>query len=386
MQKITISETKYENNKIDYDKIVNDFGICPIDNDLLEKFEKITGHAPHYMLKRGIFFAHRDLEKILDGYAENKKILIYTGRGPNSDVLHLGHLIPFKMTAWLQKVFNAYVVIQMADDEKFFFKDKPFDDVYKLGFENAKDIMACGFDADKTFIFSNRDIISHEKPKKIIHELFSKARIKDISSIFGLGATDSIGKYVWTIYQAAASCAEYYPFIENPEEYLTLVTYAVDQDPYFRFVRDIVKQKPCSIISTFLPALNSTQKMSSTSDTTTTPTTIFMNSSENFIKKAIMRYTLSGGGATIQEHRLYGANLDIDVPFQYLNFFLEDDQQLEKIRQEYKSGVMLTGEIKNILVDVLINIINNHKNNRNNITDDDLKYLYSMDKFTQHNS
>jgi tryptophanyl-tRNA synthetase len=45
----------------------------------------------------------------------------------------------------------------MADDEKYYFKDLSFDTVYKLGFENSKDIIACGFNPEKTFIFSNRD-------------------------------------------------------------------------------------------------------------------------------------------------------------------------------------------------------------------------------------
>src|SRR5205807_10021385 len=44
-------------------------------------------------------------------------------RGPTTDSLHLGHLIPFIFTKWLQDVFNAIVVIQMADDEKYYFKD-----------------------------------------------------------------------------------------------------------------------------------------------------------------------------------------------------------------------------------------------------------------------
>ncbi len=32
-----------------------------------------------------------------------------------------------------------------------------FEDIYKLGFENAKDIIACGFNVNDTYIFSNTD-------------------------------------------------------------------------------------------------------------------------------------------------------------------------------------------------------------------------------------
>jgi hypothetical protein len=32
---------------------------------------------------------------------------MYTGRGPSSDALHLGHTIPFTFTKWLQDVFDV---------------------------------------------------------------------------------------------------------------------------------------------------------------------------------------------------------------------------------------------------------------------------------------
>lgn len=47
---------------------------------------------------------------------------IYTGRGPSSESLHLGHLVPFLFTKWLQEAFNVPLVIELTDDEKFLFK------------------------------------------------------------------------------------------------------------------------------------------------------------------------------------------------------------------------------------------------------------------------
>lgn len=35
---------------------------------------------------------------------------------------------------------------------------------HRLAFENAKDIIACGFDPDSTFIFSDLDYIQHMYP------------------------------------------------------------------------------------------------------------------------------------------------------------------------------------------------------------------------------
>lgn len=58
----------------------------------------------------------------------------------------------------------------------------------------------------------------------------------------------------------------------------------------------------------------------------------------------INKYAFSGGGATLEEHRAKGANLDVDVPWKYLNFFMEDDSKLGHIGREYGAGRMLTGE------------------------------------------
>ena len=47
----------------------------------------------------------------------------------------------------------------------------------------------------------------------------------------------------------------------------------------------------------------------------------------------INKYAFSGGGASVEEHREKGGNCDIDISFQYLTFFLEDDERLAQIRE-----------------------------------------------------
>jgi hypothetical protein len=59
--------------------------------------------------------------------------------------------------------------------------------------------------------------------------------------------------------------------------------------------------------------------------------------------RQINKHAFSGGGATLEEHRARGANLDVDVPWKYLNFFMEDDDKLAAIGREYAAGRMLTG-------------------------------------------
>ena len=86
---------------IDYEKLIVQFGTRRIEPELLERFERVTGHKPHVFLRRGMFFSHRDLNTILDRYEQGKPFFLYTGRGPSSDSMHLGHMIPF--------VFAKYV-------------------------------------------------------------------------------------------------------------------------------------------------------------------------------------------------------------------------------------------------------------------------------------
>lgn len=92
---------------IDYTSLVNEFGTKLIDNSLLDRFERVTKHKPHRFLRRGIVFSHRDLELILDRYEKGEPFFLYTGRGPSSDSMHIGHSVPFAFTKWLQDVFDV---------------------------------------------------------------------------------------------------------------------------------------------------------------------------------------------------------------------------------------------------------------------------------------
>ena len=86
---------------IDYDKLISQFGSQKIEPELIARMERVTGRKVHRFLRRGIFFSHRDLTQALDLYEKGQKFYLYTGRGPSSEALHLGHLIPFHFTKWL---------------------------------------------------------------------------------------------------------------------------------------------------------------------------------------------------------------------------------------------------------------------------------------------
>lgn len=145
---------------IDYNKLVDKFGCYHMTEELKNKIEKLTGEPPHRFIRRGMFFCHRDLDICLDLYEKKQPFYLYTGRGPSADSMHMGHCIPFVFTKYLQRVFDVPLVIQVTDDEKFIFKDNfDLDKTILMGKGNIKDILAFGFDPEKTFIFSDCEYI-----------------------------------------------------------------------------------------------------------------------------------------------------------------------------------------------------------------------------------
>ena len=370
-----------------YTKLIKDFGVEPLTKELLDRFEKLTGHKPHKLLRRGIFFAHRHFEEILNEYESGRKIFIYTGRGPTSDALHLGHIVPIEFTCWLQKVFNAFVIFQMADDEKYWFKNMSFDDIYQLGFKNAVDVIALGYDPEKTFIFSNRDYSRNMSYQKVAFDIMKHGRMNDVQKIFGLSEAGCVGQMMWPIYQTTAAFAEAFEdiFGKNPKM-KCLVAYAIDQDPYFRLARDVAPklgyQKPCSLMCKFLPALEGDSKMSSTAATNTSglSNTIFMNDDPATIEKKIMKYAFSGGQDTVEQHRKLGGNPDIDISFQWLRYFEEDDEVLKNIETQYKKGELLTGELKKITAAVIANIVIINQKNKTEVTEQCVRRFYDSNK------
>jgi len=94
-------------------------------------------------------------------------------------------------------------------------------------------------------------------------------------------------------------------------------------------------------------------------------TTIFLSDDLNAIEKKI-KSAFSGGRSTIEEHRQYGGNPDIDVAYQYLMYFFEeDDGVLRELNEGYRSGKLLAGDMKQICVDKATEWMKEHKELKN---------------------
>ena len=200
-----------------------------------------------------------------------------------------------------------------------------------------------------------------------------------VKGIFGFGDSDPIGKIAFPAAQAAPAFSTTFPFIFGNDRIPVLIPCAIDQDPYFRMTRDVAPRlgfPKCSLIhSTFFPALQGAKSKMSGSDENSA---IFLTDTPKQIKTKINKHAFSGGRVTIEEHREFGGNCDIDVSFQLLKFFLYDDAELEKIRVSYTSGELLSGEIKKLAVDVLQPIVAEHQAKRKEVTDEILEQFMAL--------
>jgi len=368
-QVVTPWEVEAGEEGVDYDKLIKQFGCEPITAEQIARIERLTGKPPHRFLRRGLFFAHRDLNEILDAYEKGQPFFIYTGRGPSSESMHLGHLVPFLFTKWLQDVFDVPLVIELTDDEKFLFKDGlSLEEARRMGFENARDIIAVGFDPAKTFIFRDTDYIQRLYPVAL--EIQKRITLSQAQAAFGFKRSDNIGKFAFAAIQSSPSFAQSFPSFLKPGM-RCFIPQAIDQDPYFRLCRGVAGRmkwpKPALIHSKFLPALQGSQTKMSAS---VASTALYLTDTPKQLRKKINKYAFSGGQATAEEQREKGANLAVDVAYQYLRIWLEDDEELESIGKDYAEGKMLTGEVKKRLADVLAELVKEHQEARAKVDDD----------------
>lgn len=155
-----------------------------------------------------------------------------------------------------------------------------------------------------------------------------------------------------------------------------LIPCAIDQDPYFRLVRDNSLRmrnpspKPALLHSKFLTALQGAGGKMSASNPNSA---IFMSDKPKEIKDKINKHAFSGGQETRELQEKLGGNPDVDVAYQYLTYFEDDDEKLVRIAEEYRSGKLLTGNLKKMCIELMQAYVKNFQENRAKITDEVLK-------------
>ena len=349
--------------KVDYERLIREFGTQPLTDELLRKLEKHSGEF-HLQIRRGLFFSHRDLDTVLDLYEKGTKFVLYTGRGPSGPV-HIGHLVPWIFTKHLQDKFNTRLYFQMTDDEKFLVDDEnQLADMTRYGYENALDLIALGYKPEGTFIiYDTKDIdllydIALEVAKRIT---YSTAR-----ATFGFQESTNLGWVFWPAVQAAPC------FIHKKltgENVPALIPAAIDQDPYWRITRDIAQKlgyhKPAQIHCRFLPGLGQGGKMSASEP----ETCIFTIDPPELVKRKIWN-AFTGGKSTAAEQKKTGADPSICTIYQYFTYlFEEDDKKLAERESRCKAGEILCGECKKDLVERINKFLAEHQKKRERAKD-----------------
>ena len=356
--------------RIDYKKLIEEFGTQPITDSLLERIKKHTGEL-HLQLRRRIFFSHRDLDWILDMYEAGRRFVLYTGRGPSGPV-HIGHLIPWIFTKHLQDVFGAKLYFQMTDDEKFLINPEfTLEKSNKIAYENALDVIAVGFDPKKTFIImdSERGGILY----KIAVQVAKRITFSTVKAVFGLEESSNIGIIFFPAIQAVPCFIESVITGENTP---CLIPAAIDQDPYWRVTRDVAPKlgyyKPAQIHCKFLPGLGKGGKMSASMPETCIFTT---DSPEDVDRKVWNAFT--GGRATAKEQRLHGGDPSIcPIYYYYYYLFEEEDSKIKELEEACRNGDILCGECKIRLAERIKRFLIEHQKRREEAKDHIEEYMF----------
>ena len=349
--------------KVDYERLIREFGTEPLTDDLLKKIAKHTGELD-LQLRRKLFFSHRDLDIVLDLYERGTKFVLYTGRGPSGPV-HIGHLVPWIFTKHLQDKFDTRLYFQMTDDEKFVVEDaNKLAETIKFGYENALDLIALGFRPENTFIiFDVQDI---DLLYDIALEVAKRITYSTAKATFGFQDNTNLGWIFWPAVQAVPCFLHKKLTGENVP---ALIPAAIDQDPYWRITRDIAQKmgyyKPAQIHCRFLPGLGEGGKMSASEP----ETSIFTTDPPNVVKRKVWN-AFTGGKGTAAEQRKTGAEPNVCSVFQYfLYLFEENDAKLSEREKKCKSGEVLCGECKKDLTDRINKFLADHQKKREKARD-----------------
>ena len=349
--------------KIDYDRLIELFGTQRIDQRLRERIYKAAGEK-HFLLERGLFFSHRDLDWLLDEYAKGNPFFIYTGRGPSGHV-HIGHLIPWMFTKWMQDRFKTRLYFQLTNDEKFFFEeDLTIEDVHRFTYENSLDLLALGFKPENTFLIN--DIKHIDLLYELGVQVAKRVTFSTAKAVYGFENSMNIGGIWYPALQAVPAFLHSWIIGKNVP---CLIPCAIDQDPHWRVTRDVADKlgyyKPASIQNKFVPGLGEGGKMSSSDPMSA----IFTTDKPKMARKKVMN-AFTGGRATAEEQKRLGANPDVCSVFKYYAFiFMPEDRELTDIERKCRTGEILCGECKQILAPRMVEFLERHQAAREEVKD-----------------
>ena len=207
----------------DYRKLFDRFGI--------ETFDEILGEvpAPHYLMRRGVIFGHRDYRPIARAMANDDPFAVLSGFMPTGDP-HIGHKLVFDEIIWHQQQGgDAYALI--ADLEAHSARSLSWEDIDEHARDYVLSLLALGFDPEEGTLYrqsTNRDV------QDLAFELGIEANFSELAAIYDFDGETDVSHMQSVITQMADIL---YPQLSGPKP--TVIPVGPDQDPHVRLARDL---------------------------------------------------------------------------------------------------------------------------------------------------
>ncbi len=350
----------------DYKQKMEEFGISPID--------EIADRMPdHRYITRGIIFGHRGMKEFLDSREDGEEVAAITGIMPSGDA-HFGHKIVVDQMKMYQDM-GARLTLTVADIESYATREIPLEDARETAIkEYLTNYIALGIDLDKMdFYFQSKAGNDHLVRSKMFSRYLTQ---NEVEATYGSAEP---GKIASALTQYADILRPQFP--EKGGKKPTVVPVGVDQDPHIRLTREVARKfrdldfyKPASTYNKFMRGLQG-GKMSSSNPKSYIALTDSVEAAKKKIDEA-----KTGGRDTLEEHREKGAKIEEDMVFELLAFHLiRDDDELGRIKQEYKSGEMLSGELKQIAKDRIEEFLVEHQQKRKDAREKVEQYVEEND-------
>lgn len=357
--------------KIDYDKLMREFGIAKMPELPVELKESL-------IFRRRVVYGQRGFDKILKALKNKEKIVMMTGLMPTGK-FHIGHVMVMQQALAYQKL-GAKIYIAVADIEAYNTRNTNIEELRKTAVEEyITNYIALGLSPKNCQIYfqsrRSNDAAKANAYYSLANMVARHTTFNEVKAIYG---DISPAKLASALLQVSDMIHPQLPEYEGP--CATVIPVGSDQDPHIRLARDILQrfkiypmQEISSTYHLFLPGLAGGKMSSSIPEGN-----IALTDSPEVVEKKIKKYAFSGGRDTLEEHRRLGGNPDIDVPYQWLSMLFEpDDTKLKTIHDDYRSGKLLSGEMKLILIEKINTFLKGHQERRK-------KAEHEIDKFMQN--
>jgi len=415
----------------DYDRIIDRFGLTSMEGVQLD--------SPSKLHRRGIVFAHRDVDQILEAQRTGAPFGVLTGLMPSGQ-MHLGHSMVVEQARWFQEQ-GGDVTIAVADLESQATRGVSLAKGRTVALEEyISHYAALGLDPAKTNVYfqSTRPVV-----QRLGFQLGKRTNLSEFEAIYGFGGETNLAHVQAPLVQVGDIL---HPQIDEYGGLRPIVVpVGVDQDPHLRLTRGLAsktnwfnlresssrgwlvslsvhdenaevfgqlpngrvdKAKVAAVFdrvveavaalgfsdimsspkqgTVHIPSATSRDKhalrmallrlerslggpglmapsstyhhfavgMTGDKMSSSQPkTTLFLRDDIATVEKKIKR-AFSGGQPTVEEHRRLGGNPDIDVAYQYMMYFFEeDDAYLSEINAAFRAGTLLAGEMKQLCIE-----------------------------------